>query len=223
MVDVSKYTGLITAEHNSRPNFIAVIKALCQPFVDQQNVGLSIPALYDVDTAIGAQLDTVGEWIGASRDLVIPLTGVYFAFDTAGVGFDQGTWKGPFDPTTQLDVLPDSYYRLLLLAKIANNQWDGTVPGAYKFMESVFPGNTFFIQDLGNMTMIIGVINTVPLDAVTTALLEGGYFNIRPAGVQVIDYAVPSVAGDPCFGFDAENSTIAGFDHGAWATLTIGN
>jgi len=219
----NSYIALITSEHNNKPNFVAVMAALTQPFIDLQNVQISMPQLFDVDEAIGNQLDIVGEWIGETRDLQVPLTGVYFSFDTAGLGFDQGTIFGPFDPTTQLDVLPDDSYRQLLYAAIANNQWDGTIPGAYEFMDKVFPGNTFFIQDNQDMSMLIGVIGNVPLNAVTYALLTGGYLNIKPAGVRIDGYVTASVSGAPLFGFDVENTLISGFDVGGIATIQGGN
>ena len=218
----NSYTGLITAEHQ-KPNFLAVIAALTQPFIDMQNQVNAMPGLFDVDTAVGVQLDATGLWIGETRDLQVPLTGVYFSFDTSGLGFDQGTIFGPFDPTTQLDVLPDDSFRQLLYAKIANNQWDGTIPGAYTFMEPVFPGNQFFIQDNQDMTMLVGVIGPASLNAVSYALLTGGYLDIKPAGVRIDGYVTPSIPGDPLFGFDVQNSIINGWDESCIAIITGGS
>jgi hypothetical protein len=89
-------------------------------------------------------------------------------------------------------------------------------------MASVFPGNTFFIQDNGDMTMLVGVVGPAALNAVTYALLTGGYLDIKPAGVRITGYVTSSVLGDPLFGFDVENSIISGFNVGAWATITGG-
>jgi hypothetical protein len=152
----------------------------------------------------------------------VPLTGVYFSLDTAGLGFDEGTWQSPFDPTTGLIALPDDAYRTLLRAKIANNQWDGTVPGAYRFLSGLFPGNVLFIQDNQDMTMYVGIVGSVALDAVSYALLTGGYLDVKPSGVHIEGYVTPSIPGDPIFGFDVQNSLISGFDTGAFATITGG-
>lgn len=219
---VASYTNLITSEHADKPNFAAWVAALCQPFVDEQTVIDAMPAGYDLDSAVGSQLDTVGEWIGISRDLQIPLTGVYFSFDTDGLGFDEGTWLGPFDSTTALTVLPDDSYRTLLRAKIANNQWDGTIPSAYSFLNPILGEDNLVIQDNCDMSMLMGVIGNVALNAVTTALLENGYLDVKPVGVRINAYISPSILGDPFFGFDLENTTISGFDAGAFATLTGG-
>lgn len=218
---VTPYTNLITSEHQTT-KFLAVVSALCQGSADQQQVLNSMPGLYNIANAVGAQLDTVGQWIGLSRNLSVPLTGVYFALDTALVGLDQGVWLGPFDPLTQLDVLPDDIYRTLLYAKIGNNQWDGTVPEAYKFMAAVFPSDTFFIQDNGDMTMYIGVVGPLALDAVHTALLQNGYFDTKPVGVRIAGYVTPTLPGSPIFGLDVENSIISGLGVGCWANITGG-
>ena len=218
---ISQYTGLVTSEHAQQPNFIAMLSMAVQPFADIQATISALPQDFNIQTAVGAQLDIVGEWIGQSRYLSEPLTGVYFAYDTTGVGWDQGNWQGQFDPSSGLVALPDDQYRTLLQAKIANNQWDGTIPSAYTFMDLVFPGGAFFIQDNQDMTMYIGVAS-FNFSAVTFALLTGGYLNIRPAGVMILGYVTPSVPTAPIFGFDVENSAISGYGVGAWATISPG-
>lgn len=138
MADLTDYSGLITSEHNQRPKFMAVVEALAQPMVDLQNVLGSMPGEFDLDSAVGAQLDAVGEWVGISRVVNTPLTGVYFSFDTAGLGFDQGVWKGPFDPDTGLTRLDDETYRLVLRAKIGANHWDGTLESSKAILNAIF-------------------------------------------------------------------------------------
>lgn len=217
-VQLSQYTSLITSEHNEKPRFMAMISLLGQWAVDRQNMLASIPGLFDIDDAVGQQLDWVGQWVGISRNLSIPLTGIYFSFDTAGLGFDQGTWLGPFDPTTGLVSLPDNAYRTLLYAVIAANNWDGTVPGAYTSWNTIFEplGYSILIEDGQDMTMTVALIGPTP-DAVTLALFTGGYLNLRPAAVGITFYYTQSVPNVPIFGFDAENPSISGFDVGAWA------
>jgi hypothetical protein len=216
---ISDYTSLITSEHQSAPRFMAMVSLLAQWAVDRRNLLASIPELYDIDTAVGQQLDRIGEWVGVSRNLSLPLTGVYFSLDTTGLGFDQGTWLGPFDPTTGLVALPDDQFRILLYATIAANNWDGTVPSAYDAWNTIFAplGYSVLIADNQDMTMNVVLVGPSP-DAVTLALFTGGYLNLRPAGVGITNYYLPSVPDSPVFGLDVENSAIAGFDIGAWVT-----
>lgn len=219
--DVVPYLDLITSEHRDKANFIETLSFLLQPLADNIETLRTLYARFDIDLAVGAQLDIVGEWVGASRQLRSPLTGVYFSLDVAGVGFDEGTWRGPFDPNSYLIDLPDEAYRLLLKAKILNNRWDGTIPQAYDIWDVLFTGTDYglLIQDYGDMHMLYALTGPTP-DALTLALFLGGYLNNRPSGVKVDGYMTPSVSGAPYFGFDVSNDSIAGFDEGAWGILT---
>ena len=212
------YLGLVTSEHSDKPRFVEMITTSAKGFVSDQEVSSRTSTLYDLDSAIGRQLDVVGEWVGRSRDLKIPLQGVYFSLDTEGVGFDEGTWKGRFDPDSGLVSLPDDSYRTLLKATIAANYWNGTIPQAYEIWEVLFEedGYEILIQDYGDMTMLIALVGPTP-DAVTLALFKGGYLSLNPAGVQIIYYVVPSVPDTPIFGFDADGEYVKGFDQGCWA------
>lgn len=140
MAQASDYTALITTEHAGKPKFAAMAAAVAQCFADQINLLQSIPAAFDLDTAIGVQLDAVGLWAGIRRQVRTPLN-VYFSFDTAGLGFDQGNWQGPFDPSTGLTSLDDETFRTLIRAKIAANSWDGTVPSAASAYANLFGAN----------------------------------------------------------------------------------
>ncbi|WP_175878910.1 DUF2612 domain-containing protein [Burkholderia sp. BCC0097] len=217
MADLTEYTGLITSEHRDKPRFMATVSALVQPLVDQMNLIESMPGKFDLDVAVGDQLDTVGLWVGVSRKIRTPLTGVYFSFDIAGLGFDQGTWKGPFDPDTGLTVLDDDTYRLVIRAKIGANHWDGTLEQSAAILNSIFDADTHvFIEDHQDMSMTIGIAGTVP-PATFLALLSGGYIPLKPEGVRVNYTIVTTVDGSPLFGFDMSNQLVAGFDVGAWS------
>ena len=218
MAEISKYTGRITSEHNQRPDFMAVVETLAQPMVDLQNLLGGLPEKFDLDTAVNVQLDDVGRWVGISRNVPVPLTGVYFSLDTAGLGFDQGNWKGPFDPDTGLTRLDDDTYRLVIRAKIGANHWDGTLGSSKAILDAIFGGGTFvFIQDNQDMTMTIGIAGSIP-SAVFLALLANGIIPLKPEGVCVNYTIVTSIDGSAIFGFDVQNDLIAGFDVGAWGT-----
>lgn len=222
--DISAWLKLITSEHNDKPNYMATVAVVLQPIADIMATIAAMPALFDLDNAVGDQLDKVGLWVGVSRNVSVPLTGVYFSFDEAGVGFDEGTWFDQFNPLSGLVILPDDAYRTLLRATIAANQWNGTTPGVYAAWNTLFAGTGFgiLIQDYGNMHMAYALTGPVP-DAVTRALFTGGYLNLKPSTVKIDFYMTPTVANVPYFGFDVENAAISGFDGGAWAALTPGN
>lgn len=138
MADVNDYLSLITSEHQPRPKFMATVDLLAGAMADLQNVLLSLPDLYDLDVAVGDQLDTVGLWVGVSRNVKTPLTGVYFSLDDPLLGFDHGVWQGPFDPTTGITVLDDTTFRMLIRTRIQANHWDGTLDSSADIINSIF-------------------------------------------------------------------------------------
>jgi Protein of unknown function (DUF2612) len=214
---VDAYLALITAYHAPRPKFMASVQAVVAPVVANYSVVTGIPAAYDLDSAIGAQLDVLGLWIGRSRQVDTPLGNVYFSLDTPGLGADEGYWIGPFDPFEGMTNLADEPYRLLLRAKIAANNWDGTLAGAAAVynLVAVSAGVSMYVTDNQDMTMDVAIAGTLP-DPVIRALLLGGYLPLKPLGVRV-NYLLTSTDGTPIFGFDTENALIAGLDVGSIA------
>ncbi|WP_431207518.1 DUF2612 domain-containing protein [Burkholderia cepacia] len=220
MATLDDYSHLITSEHQPRPRYMAVVAALIQPVVDQINVLQGVPSAFDLDDAVGVQLDVLGQWIGRNREVATPLSGVYFSFDVDGLGFDQGVWKGPYDPDTGLTTLDDETYLAVLRTKIAANHWDGTPAGAQAILDALAPpGSLVFIQDNCDMSITIGIAGAQPT-ALYIALLNNGLLSIKPEAVRV-NVAITSVKGSPLFGFDVENALISGFDSGSWGVTEI--
>lgn len=161
MTDVTYYTSLIPSANQPKPNFIATLQAILQPIQENINALNSMPGLFDIDTAVGDQLDKVGQWVGPSRYLTQSVGGV--------------------------TVLDDIHYRLYLRASILRNHWDGTIPNAYAIWNALGTGYQIIIIDNQDMTMLFGLIGGTP-DAVTLALLLAGYLTPRPMGVLSLGY-----------------------------------
>ncbi|WP_185961579.1 DUF2612 domain-containing protein [Telmatospirillum sp. J64-1] len=214
------YTDHITSQHR-RPKFEATVDAVTAPLVEIQAVLEDLRRAFDLDAAIGAQLDQVGEWVGRSRHLKVPLDGVYFAWDTPGVGWGEGSWRGLYDPASGMVSLPDDVYRQLLKAKVAANSWDGTRDGAYAIWAAAFAdqGSHILIQDHGDMTISIGIAG-MPPSSILTQLLVQGYIPLKPAGVRVAYYALPPVGTEGAlFAWDSDSPALAGWDRGAWPRI----
>lgn len=212
-MNLNEYLNLIPAENRSKPNFIAMLSAdLAIPLRVQDLMRSMIP-IFDVDTAVGDQLDIIGKWVGISRNVTIPIAGVYFSWDgDFTVGWDYGTWKGvqPGDIT----VLPDDAYRTLIKAKIAANQWDGTTTGAYEIWDEVFAGLQILIFDNQDMSYDLAIVGGI-IDSLTLALITGGYIPLKPEGVRVNFYYV-SVDSGPLFAWDEDSEFMKGWEEGSW-------
>lgn len=215
--DITPYLDLITSEHRAQPKFTAMLAAMLQPVADAGDLVGSLPDAFDLDTAVGAQLDVVGQWVGVSRILKTPLSNVYFSLDSDTLGLDFGSLQGPFDPDTGLVSLPDDSYRVLLRARIIANQWDGTIPGAYAAWVELFgaAGINVIIQNTAVMHIIYGLTGPYP-DAITIALFTGGYLDLKPAGVLIDSYEVNSL---PYFALDIDTPPFGGLDDGAFGIL----
>lgn len=210
------YLSLITSEHRVRPHFAEVVKALTDPLIAVQGVVGRLQVLYDLDTSVGVQLDAVGRWVGVSRNLSIPIPGVYFSWDDADAdGWDSGTWQGPNDPTAGLVSLPDEYYRTLLRARIAANHWNGSLPDAGRVFDSVLgPTLSVVIVDNQDMSISIAIVGT-GLTAVQQALVTGGYLPLKAEGVRIAEYFLPSTGGR-MFAWDSDGPALGGWDEAAW-------
>lgn len=214
-INAAQYTNLITTEHATKPNFVATVALLVQPFVDLQNQLLLFQLLFDLDHAVGQQLDFIGQWIGPTRQIPIPLTNVFFTWGTAGLGWGQGVWLAPGQSTSGLTILDDNSYRMLLRGTIVQNNWDGTVPGMYNILNIVFAGAPFqiLIQDNQDMSMTVIILSGTMIDAVSMALLTNGFIIPRPAGVHITGY---NQVAAPIFGWGIQNSLVSGWGSGNW-------
>lgn len=180
---MTDYTALITSEHRDKPRFVETVAATTAPFSAIQNVLHGLLRDFDIDHAVGVQLDIIGLWIGVLRDVPVPIRGVYFSWDdTVETGWDRGVWLGLGDPTEGFTELPDDLYRAVLRAKIRANNWKGDIPGAYEIVRRAFPNGHVTIRDNQDMTMTV-TMDTASLAAVERAIISRGYLPIKPLGV----------------------------------------
>lgn len=220
---IQTYKNLITSEHQDKMNFQATVALSVTAYVQIQTLYDAMISLFDLATPpVGSQLDTIGQWVGISRYLSIPIAGSYFSWNgTVAEGWNFGAWQDPNNPGSDITVLSDPFYLTLILAKIAANSWDGTTEGAYKIWAIVFPNINILIQDNENMSFAIGISGTV-LDSVTQALLTQGLIPLKPEGVRISEYFIP-ITTDPLFGWNTDTSLIQGWGTGYWATEIPGS
>jgi hypothetical protein len=216
---VEHYLEYITSEHNQKPKYMDTIAISVDTWVQDQLISAGLPGLFDIDYAVGEQLDFVGQWIGKTRWIQVP--NAFFSWDEEGLGWNQANWKGPADSDDHLQRLDDYHYRILLFAAIAANHWDGSVPSAYAAWDALFlySGVTVVIQDYGNMSMMYGVLWATEPDTVLISMLINGHMDLKPEGVKILDYIFQVEPNVAFFGFDAQNDTIAGWEAGSWGIL----
>lgn len=214
---VDDYLALMTSEYVGQPNFAATLSTDVGVQVQVQQLMASMLPIFDIDTPpVGAQLDIIGKWVGVSRNVAVPIPGVFFEWDSDTYlnGWDYGTWS-PQNTPTDITVLPDDAYLTLIKAKIASNNWDGTTNGAYAIWDSIFSTIQIFILDRQNMSYDMAIIGGT-IDTLTLALITGGYIQLRPEGVKINNYFV-SIDSNPVFAWDLDTALLQGWDLGTWA------
>lgn len=186
-----QYAALITSEHAIRPKFMSLVNLIAGGFGDITACILSMPKAFDIDTAVGAQLDIVGKWVGQARVVTnVLLTGFFgFADDPAALTFGElpspsvgGVFYelgATFQATT---TLSDKDYRTILRARIVRNQSNGTLSAIENALQYVF-GVPCTVSDIGDMSLAIQV--SAPITQTQEALLNTLDLLPRPAGVAI--------------------------------------
>ena len=207
------YTSLITSQHADKPKFVAMVQAVAGGFGDITAAIQSLPAAFDLDAAIGAQLDVVGQWVGQSRVVPGVLTLGYFGFsdNVAAVRFGEegkpsigGRFYEESEPVTSTAVLADPEYRTILKAKIIRNHYDGTTEEIESALQFIFnaPGS---VRDNG--TMSIDLVIGAPLSPVEQSLLTNFDLLPRPAGVKIGSIIYTDLAAQ-AFGVASASATL---------------
>lgn len=211
------YTKLITSQHRNKPRFAAMVNLLAGSFGAVADSMLGLVPAFDVDTAVGVQLDVIGLWVGISRRQTIPIPNVFFTWDDAGLGWNYASWKGPFEPSQGVTVLDDETYRAVLKAKIGSNYWNGSNQDLTEIGETAL--SEFDIQcfTIDNMDMSITIYILGAPTAVLIEMIKRGVVPPKPAGVRVTGYILASTPGAPFFALSVSTTTeVAGLDFGSF-------
>ena len=132
---IDEYLNVITSQHQDKPKFINIVSTLLTKVDDILTcINYINEVAFDIDQAVGVQLDILGLMLGVSRNL-------------------------NFNPSDGLStVMDDVTYRIALKAKIAVNHWDGTINSIYELWDILFPDVILIIKDNQDMTMTVFVL-----------------------------------------------------------------
>ena len=216
MTTLAQYLARITPAHAGKSDFMATVAATMGPIADAAAFLATVQPAFDLDSAVGVQLDVCGLWEGRSRNIPVPLPNPWLSLDDPVRGLDRAPLYIPGVSTgVALSALDDPTYRRLLYAKRAANSWDGTATSAQAILTAFvnFQGTLLFVEDKGDMTMAVCIAGKLP-PIVDLEILGQNLIPLKPQGVE-LDVYVTSVDGAPLFGCDVENALISGCDVGA--------
>lgn len=188
----SYYANLLILQYISQPKAYATVKASVTPvFMDQ--VPDAVQSAYNVDTAIGVQLDVIGKYVGASRNGYS---------DTGPVTLDD-----------------DDFRRLIKLVVIKNNS-GSSLATIQSLLAANFP-NQILVSDNQSMGLNYVLIESLGTPDLLEVIVNGGYLP-APMGVSVSVVIVPE-HDNPFFGFrtySAPDTTVSPFNNYEFYQLT---
>lgn len=193
MVDaavIDSYRRLLTSQYKTRPKLTAWLKVLLEHGLEYYSTLEEFLNAWDLDDAVGAQLDVIGRIVGVDRLLT-------------------------FNPADGSDpLMDDDTYRIVIKAKIIKNYWKGTLPELYEAWNVLFPNFTIQIQDGMDMTFTVVIMGDFTL--LEQELIAKGYIVPKPEGVFINYTILPP--GTPLFAYDIDDQYYSGYTS-RWADI----
>lgn len=157
MAILDHYLNLVTSEHRDKKKFMATVEALLRHSDDIFEAGIYVDDEFDLDEAVGAQEDVLGEIVGTERTL-------------------------PYVPhTSATQVMDNESYRIMLKSKIAKNAWKGGIEDLEEIWNILFD-TRIPIQDNQDMTV---TVTLDPYDSLLQEHIVHGLIIPKPQSVRV--------------------------------------
>lgn len=147
---------------------------------------------FNIDTAVGPQLDILGKYIGLPRNIGDPAPADYFGFvdfDLTGNDNGFGDYVSNQNPTVLFydaayygqrnTNLSDDSYRFMMKLKIVLNSSDSTLYGIQKLLAALLPG---LVTVVDNQDMTLSYTINVQAPVSTATLLA---YLPKPMGVGI--------------------------------------
>jgi hypothetical protein len=191
------YQSLLARQYVGLPKASATIRNYVSQ-ANGDNLLSSMIASFDISTAIGAQLDIIGKYIGVSRVILGPSEAPYFGFidSTVATGdpsqnpngfmdsetpdsFDYAEFFSYLNELVSEETLSDGNFRLLIVLRMISNYGNGSLAGILNSLYSVM-GTLIYPVDNKNLTMTYWISPSIGLP--NSTLID----NLpRPMGIRV--------------------------------------
>lgn len=179
----------IYAQYADKPKTVAwynITPTVAQPLFDTFD---AVRMSYDIDTAVGAQLDVIGRIVVIDRgfeSLVVFEPDTYFGGEGDACQF--GGIDSQFESTGMMvgEEVSDTIFRVLIRAKITKNNNDATLDGIASALSFITESSPIRVVDNENMTMSVSFGSEL-------TDIERFVFNTfdvvpRPQGVRFLGY-----------------------------------
>jgi hypothetical protein len=193
---VNYYVARLIIQYADKPKAQGIIALFVKQFI-ADDLATILRDAFNLDTAVGPQLDTIAKYVGLNRNIGLPTFPPFFSMrDYTGAnpqgthGFALYDGSSPatgafYDYTQQINptALPDAAFAFLLRLKIAINHLDGTYAGIQQFIAQHLSA-WVTVTDNQDMTLTYTIAANPP---VAPTILAG--FLPKPMGVgKIITY-----------------------------------
>jgi hypothetical protein len=200
---VQYYINLLIIQYQNQPKARATIEAVISMLM-LYDMMISVRDGYDLDTAVGRQLDILGKYLGEDRIITgTSFTRDYYGFsdygDTApfdnepmldyGDEIPDVQWFDYRDSTQSLFALNDDEYRQILRFKLVQNYSDGSNQDVDNFLQEYFGESVLFFD---NQNMVLTYVFDETAERLVTIAQSEGLLP-RPAGVGLSVAFTPDI------------------------------
>lgn len=149
------YSNLLVIQYNNKPNFIALVQSFVTPVLKDQ-VTLAVQNAFNINSAVGVQLDVLGKYVGVTRN---------------GIGF-----TGPI-------TLTDAEFSQLILLAIIRNNSGSSLYDIQALLVAAF-GSAIVLRDHLDMRLSV-MIDSSKISSNVAQLFFSEELFPKPMGVQL--------------------------------------
>jgi len=211
-----EYKKLLIVQYSDKPKALATIESLLAPLEDIYDNMFLLEDAFDLDKALGVQLDVIGKIVGISREVPFVVPKNFFGFqDNTLTAYPMGNKflnviaypiKDKFELDYSTGILDDYRFRIFIKAKIAKNyavakfySENGiSLPNALDYLFS----SKSYVVDNKNMSMTIYIDREFDINLIQ--YIKQLDLIPRPQGVRY--KAIIQYSDKKTFGFGVNNT-----------------
>ena len=217
-----EYENLLIVQYSDKPKASETISSIVKRFKNNFDLLEQMEDAFDLDNAVGKQLDIIGKIVGISRNVEGVIPKIFFGFDgnVNARGFDSAAFY-TLDQQQYTDTqLSDSDYRFFIRMKIAKNHAKSTMSddngsNLNNIVLSMFDGYAYMV-DNKDMSVTIYVENSPKSYLLPYAIS----LDLIPLP-QAVEVKYISLIARKSFGF-SNNQNSFGFSSGSFSRILQG-
>lgn len=207
---IDETRALITEQFKGLPIMDKYLRLILSGILDAEEVVKQIQQQRSIDTAVGAQLDVIGDIVGQPRGLIFSDVFSYFGFAGAALSDSYGSlsdptvgspWYSIGAPSGISREPSDEEYRLIIKAKIIKNRTLSRAEDVISAYQFLFGTGKITIEQLGPASVRIGIGKILSPAERGLLFNLGGTGNLLPKTIGV-NYSYSEFNADRVFALE---------------------